>query len=69
MATRKCGIQANGGMIGYAQCDLPWGHPGDVHSNTGDGFRAPEYDKQHHHRQAAQRGADAICRKAQRARS
>jgi hypothetical protein len=37
-----CRIAAAGGMIGHAECDLPWGHDGDVHSNGGDGFHSPQ---------------------------
>jgi hypothetical protein len=47
-----CGIPANGGMLGFAPCDLPWGHPGDLHGNGGDGFYSPRTDDEHHKRQS-----------------
>ncbi len=61
MASKKCGIPAAGGMIGYAQCDQSWGHAGVVHSNCGDGFYSPGNEKKHRARQkkrAAQRQSD-----------
>lgn len=32
-------------------CDLEWGHPGDMHSNAGDGFYARNYETEHRRRQ------------------
>lgn len=58
-ATKKpklCGIPASGGMIGHAECDMPWGHPGDMHANGGDGFYAYNFDEEHRRRQK-ERGA------------
>lgn len=48
---KLCGIQAAGGMIGRAACDMPWGHEGEVHFNGGDGFYARQHDKEHRRRQ------------------
>lgn len=48
---KKCGIEAAGGMIGYAACEDEWGHDGDIHSNAGDGFYARQHDEEHHRRQ------------------
>lgn len=56
MAKKKCGIQAAGGMIGYAACELDWGHDGDVHDNAGDGFYSRQNDAEHHRRQRSKRG-------------
>ncbi len=56
MAGRKlCRIPASGGMIGFAPCDLEWGHDGDMHANAGDGYYARDYDKEHHQRQKQRR--------------
>jgi hypothetical protein len=52
-----CGIGAGGGMIGFAGCDLRWGHRGDIHSNAGDGFYAPEHLAEHRKRQKARKAA------------
>jgi hypothetical protein len=46
-----CGICANGGMLGFAPCDLNWGHDGDMHANGGDGFYSRQNDDEHHRRQ------------------
>ena len=46
-----CGIPANGGSIGYAGCDLPWGHEGDMHANRGDGYYNRSYEEEHKNRQ------------------
>jgi hypothetical protein len=48
---KLCGIPANGGMIGYAPCDLEWGHDGDMHANAGDGYYARQHNDEHHRRQ------------------
>ncbi len=48
---KLCEIPASGGMLGYAPCDLPWGHEGDMHANEGDGFYARQHDGEHHRRQ------------------
>lgn len=48
---KRCGIRANGGMIGYAACDLEWGHDGEQHSNGGDGFYAMGEAAEHRRRQ------------------
>lgn len=32
-------------------CDLEWGHDGDMHANSGDGFYARDYDAEHRRRQ------------------
>ena len=48
---KVCGIRAAGGMIGYAACDEPWGHDGDLHSNAGDGFYSRDTEAEHHARQ------------------
>jgi hypothetical protein len=48
---KKCGIKAAGGMIGHAECDLDWGHEGDVHYNGADGFYSRQNDELHHRRQ------------------
>lgn len=34
-------------------CDQPWGHPGMMHQNAGDGFYAREWEKEHKRRQKA----------------
>jgi hypothetical protein len=57
---KRCGIPANGGMIGYAECDLEWGHDGMVHSNTGDGFYSPHTEKKHRRRQAKRRATHRV---------
>jgi hypothetical protein len=54
---RSCGIPASGGMIGYALCDLEWGHEGDIHGNAGDGFYARTHDVKHHRRQKERKKA------------
>jgi len=48
---KLCGIPANGGMIGYSGCDMPWGHDGDVHANAGDGFYSRTHEAEHRRRQ------------------
>jgi hypothetical protein len=49
--TKQCGIPASGGPIGYAACDMAWGHEGLMHGNAGDGFYARDYDAEHRRRQ------------------
>lgn len=34
-------------------CDLEWGHEGDTHANSGDGFYARDHEKEHKRRQRA----------------
>lgn len=49
--TKRCGI--NSRTIGA--CDLEWGHDGDEHANSGDGFYAQDHDGEHHRRQRARK--------------
>ncbi len=58
MASKPCGIPANGGMIGYAECDHEWGHDGDMHANAGDGFYSRHTEAEHHRRQKERRAAE-----------
>ena len=55
--SKRCGIPANGGMIGYAKCDHEWGHDGLMHANAGDGFYSRDTEAEHKRRQKARRAA------------
>lgn len=55
--SKLCGIRAAGGMIGYAACDLNWGHDGMIHYNGGDGFYSRQTEEEHRRRQHERRAA------------
>lgn len=47
LLARNCGIPAKT----LPPCDLEWGHAGDQHANSSDGFYARDYDAEHRARQ------------------
>lgn len=53
---KVCGIPAAGGMIGYAECEMEWGHEGDMHANGGDGYYSRTYEVEHRRRQKEKSG-------------
>ena len=50
-AKKICGIRAAGGMVGFAPCDLEWGHDGEQHASKGDGFYSRNTLEEHQRRQ------------------
>lgn len=44
---KRCDISS----MTIGTCDLEWGHSGDMHANSGDGFYAPQFNGLHQRRQ------------------